>query len=215
MISILAYELKYYFKNKQEAIYLYSFIITILLLVPFTLNVSDAKLQVLGVMSLWIALAAAVALAGQSLYRRDYADGRLEAYQLLPISLEGVVLAKWVAFLLFIAIPLMAAIPIAGVLYELSGRALGQLAIGLLAGAMGLSALSSLVAVLTTGLEKAASILSLIMLPLSIPLMIFGASYCRDLSAWWQPNLIFLLAFTVFLLPVMCFAGAYSIRSSN
>ncbi len=194
---------------------MYSFFISILLLIPFTLNVSDAKLQVLGIMSLWIALAAAVALAGQSLYRRDYIDGRLEAYQLLPISLEGVVLAKWLAFLLFVSMPLLAAIPVAGVLYELSGRALGQLAIGLLGGAMGLSALSSLVAALTTGLEKAGSILSLIMLPLTIPLMIFGAAYCRDTSALWQPNLLFLLAFTAFVLPVMCFAGAYSIRSSN
>ena len=68
---------------------------------------------------------------------------------------------------------------------------------------------------ITSGMEKAGAVLSLIILPLTIPVMIFGAAYCRDSGAIWQPNLLFLIGFSVFLLPILCLAGAYSIRASN
>jgi heme exporter protein B len=215
MLTILQHELKYYFKNKQEAIYLYSFLLSILLLIPFAMSAEESELQGLGVMSLWIALACAVALGAQGLYRRDHEQGRLEYYQLLPIALEGIVFAKWLAFYAFLLLPLLAALPMAGLLYGMSAATITHCAIGLMAGAAGLSMLSSLVAALTVGLEKAGAVLSLILLPLTIPLMIFGAAYCRDTTVLWHPNLIFLLGFSAFMLPVMCFAGAHSIRHSN
>ncbi len=215
MIPILKHELKYYFKNKQEAIYLYSYFISILLLFPFAAHYSAEGLQQLASVALWVALASGIAIGATGLFKRDAEQGLLEYYQLLPGSLEGVVFAKWLAFFLFIALPLMAVLPLAGLLFALDGAALGRYAIGLLLGAAGLSILSSLVAALTSGLEKAGAILSLIMLPLSIPLMIFGAEYCRQTGELWQPQLLFMLGFAVFMLPVMCVAGAYSIRAGN
>jgi heme exporter protein B len=215
MLSVLALELKYYFKNKQEAIYLYSFFISIFLLVPFSMQFELIKIQYLGIVSLWIGLACAVALGAQGIYKRDYEQGRLEYYQLLPISLESIVLAKWLSFYLFLLAPTLAALPVAALLYHMEPGQIIQSAVGLAAGAAGLSVLGNLVAVLTTGLEKAGAVLSLIMLPLSIPLMIFGAAYCRDITDIWHTNLLFLLGFTGLLLPILCFAGAYSIKASN
>lgn len=215
MLSVLAFELKYYFKNRQEAIYLYSFFISILLLIPFAMEFELSKIQELGVVSLWVALACAVALGAQSIYKRDHEQGRLEYYQLMAMSLESVVFAKWLAFYIFLLLPTLAALPIAGLFYHMAPEQLIQCAIGLSVGAAGLSVLANLVAALTTGLEKAGAVLSLIMLPLSIPLMIFGASYCREFSAIWQPNLLFLIGFAGLLLPILCFAGAYSIKASN
>lgn len=215
MLDILKHEVKFYFKNKQEAIYIYSFFVSVLLLIPFALPVAESQLQGLGVMSLWIALACGIALSAQGLFKRDHEAGLLEQYQMLPIALELIVFAKWLAFFCFIATPMLLALPVAMLLYAIPQTAMLKCAIGLTAGAAGLSILNCLVAALTAGLEKGGAVMGLILLPLSIPLMIFGASYCNDVSAIWQGKLIFMLGFSTFLLPLMCYAGAYGIRHSN
>lgn len=215
MFNLFQHELKYYFKNKKEAIYLYSYFISIILLIPFSQRANTNEIQLLAPVTLWIALASAVALGAGNLFRRDHEQGRLEYYQLLPTSLEGLVFAKWLSFYLFLLLPLLAALPVAGLLFNLSGAHLGHYTVGLAAGAAALSIIASLVAAVTSGMGKAGAILSLVMLPLSIPVMIFGAEYCHDISNLWQPNLLFMLGLSAFLLPILCFAGASSIRASN
>lgn len=216
MFPLLAHEVKYYFKNKSEVIYLYSYFISIVLLVPFAGSGNEtSKLQELAPLTLWIALASAIALGASSLFKRENEQGRLEYLQLMPIALEWVVFSKWLAFYGFVLAPMLAALPVAGLLFNLSAGELWRDAIGLGAGAAALSVLSALVSAITSGMEKAGAVLSLIILPLTIPVMIFGAAYCRDSGAIWQPNLLFLIGFSVFLLPILCLAGAYSIRASN
>lgn len=215
MLPLLQHELKFYFKNKQQAIYLYSYFISIILMIPFSMSGAAEASQGLAGVSLWIALASAAALGGGALFSRDHEQGRLKYYQLLPMPLEGAVFAKWLAFYLFLLLPMLAAIPLAALLFGLPLAAMLHYAIGLMAGAAGLSLLSATVAALTVGLEKAGAVLSLIMLPLSVPILIFGTAYCRDVSHIFQPNLLFLCGFSLFLLPVLCLAGAYSIRHSN
>jgi heme exporter protein B len=215
MLTFIAHELKFYFKNKQEAIYIYSYFISMLVLVPFAGNYEPSKLQSLAAITLWVALASAISMGAGSLFKRDYDQGRLEYYQLLPLSMELMVAAKWFGFFLFVLVPLWATIPLAGLLYGLSLAEMGRYAVGLLAGAMALSILSTLVAALTSGLAKAGAVLSLLLLPLAIPVLIFGASYCLSTGNLLQPSLWFLIGFSGFMLPIMCFAGAYSIRASN
>jgi len=215
MWILLAHELKYYFKNRQEAIYLISYFASILILIPFAGNYDPSKLQALAAIALWIALASAIAMGATRLFKRDQEHGRLEYYQLLPISMESVMLAKWLGFFLFISAPLIAIIPLAGLLYGLSGLEMMRYAVGLVAGSAALSILSTLVAALTNGLDKAGAVLSLLLLPLSIPILIFGAHYCVNNDAFIQPSLGFLIGFSAFMLPVMCIGGAYSIRASN
>ena len=215
MWVLLSHELKYYFKNDQEAIYIASFFISILLLVPFAGNSDPSKLQSLAGIALWVALASTVAMGAAGLFKRDQEHGLLEYYQLLPISMESVMLAKWVGFFLFICAPLLVVIPLAGLLYGLSGLEMIRYAVGLVAGAAALSILSTLVAALTNGLDKAGAVLSLLLLPLSIPILIFGAHYCLNNGGLIEPSLWFLIGFSVFMLPVMCIAGAYSIRASS
>lgn len=215
MLTLLQHELKYYFKNRIEAIYIYSYFISILVLAPFAMTAQKGMNQALASLTLWVALASAVAIGGSSLFRRDHAQGLLESYQLMPFSLESVVLAKWLAFFLFLLAPILAALPVAGALYGLDQVQILHFGLGLAAGTAALSVIATLAAVIITGLEKAGAVLSLIILPLSIPVLIFGAAYCRDLSSLWQANLIFVIGFAAFLLPVTCIAGAYSIRSSH
>ncbi|MFZ4542234.1 MAG: heme exporter protein CcmB [Rickettsiales bacterium] len=208
----MTHELRYYFNNKQETIYLYSYFVSSLVLIPFVGSADSGKLTALAAIGLWVTLASAIAMGAMSLFKRDQVAGRLDYYQMLPCALEGVVVAKWLAFYVFITVPLLAAIPLAGVLYDLSGAVLGRYALGLLAGAAGLSLLSAVVGAITSGLDKAGAVLSLILLPLSIPVLIFGANYCQHGGV---ANLVFLFGFALFLLPVLCFVGAYGIRASN
>ena len=215
MNSLLQHEVKYYFNNRQEAIYLYSYFSSVLVLLPFSMKMSSAALQALAPAGLWIALASATALGGSSLFKRDFDQGRLEYYQLLPIPLEAVVFFKWFAFFLFLLVPLAAAIPVAGLLFGLPMASLGKYAVGLGAGAVALSIITSLVAAITNGMDKAGAVVSLLILPLAIPVTIFGSDYCRNSGGIWQSNLLFLIGFSLFLLPVLCFAGASSIRHSN
>lgn len=215
MRSIFSHQLKYYFKNRLEAIYIYSYFISIIVLAPFAMANQNGVNQSVASLTLWIALASAVTIGGASLFRRDSEQGLLEYYQLMPFSLESVVFGKWLAFFLFLLVPILGVLPIAGMLYGLNMAQIAHYGVGLAAGTAALSVITALAGVITTGLEKAGAVLSLIILPLSIPVLIFGAAYCRDVSMLWQANLIFVLGFAAFLLPVMCIAGAYSIRNSH
>ena len=215
MKVLLKHELKYYIKNFSQAIYIYSYYLSIIIFIPFAAKFNSSGFQELAVISLWVALISATAMGAKDLFKRDQDEGRLEYYQLLPGSLEGIIAAKWLASLLFTLLPLLAAIPVAGVLFNQPSQVIIHMATGLTVGALALNAVTTLVAALTTGIEKAGAVLSLVILPLSIPILIFGAGYCRDVSALWQPNLAFILGFTVLMLPIMCLGGAYAIRNSN
>lgn len=214
MITHLLQELKYYIKNKQEAINIVIYFVSILLLVPFAGKPSVGQLQILAVIALWVALVSSTALGGANLFRRERESGRLDGVQLLPTGLEQFMFAKWLAFFLWLLVPLALAIAFASVLYALPLSFAVHCVIGLGAGCAALSVLNCVIAALAVGLEKAASIISLVLLPLSIPILIFGASYCTDTTAD-SDGVLFLLGFAIFMLPVMCFGGAAAIRASN
>lgn len=215
MKALFRNELKYYFKNIQEAIYIYGLFISIILMAPFGFHGGAAIVSSVAIPILWLALITAISLGAMNLFARDAATGRLEYYQLLPGSLEGCVFAKWLAFYVFIIMPLLVVLPVALLLLAIPTSQWVQVAVGLLAGAAALSTISALAAVLMAGLQKAGSVLALLILPLSIPVMIFGSSYCSEAGPLWQPSLVFLLGFTAFLLPLYIIAGASSIRASN
>ena len=215
-MSLFLFELKFYIKNLKEAIYIYSFFISTALMAPFALQSENLMLiQSIAPVILWTALASSIALAGMDLFRRDLESGRLEYYQLLPISLERLVFIKWAAFYLFIAVPLLLCLPVMALLFNIPSAALGHYAIGLGAGAGALSVITCLAAALMTGLARAGGMLSLIILPLCIPVTIFGSDYCHQTVALWHPDLVFLVGLAVFLLPITAFVGASSIRNSN
>lgn len=216
MWHLFNHELKYYIKNYKEAICLYSYFISILLLVPFAVSAELASKSILAVPSLWVALASGAAIGAQSLFKRDHEAGLLAYYQLLPLPFEWVIAAKWLAYFVFLLAPLLACLPIAGVVMDLSLISLSRCAIGLSVGAASLTVLGTLGAALLTGLDKAGALLSLILLPLSIPVLIIGAEYCRMPSSGDASSQLFaLLGFTCFMLPLMCLAGAASIRASH
>lgn len=212
MLNLLAHEVKYYIKNKKELIEIYVFIISINLLLSFALRSTLTANQELSMAMLWVAMVAGCALGGASLFERDAQSGRLELYQMLPISLEKIVLVKWLSFVALMLAPLLLTLPLLALTGI--GPAWHQWALGLAFGTAGVAAITSLGASLMAGTGRGGALLSLVTIPLVVPILIFGTEYCRQ-AHLWDKNLLFLAAYMFFIVPITCLAGASAIRATN
>ena len=114
-------------------------------------------------------------LSLQRMFAMDYADGSLEQMALSPTPLGLLVAAKALAHFLLSGLPLVLMAPILGLQFGLEGRALGILMLTLLLGTPTLSLIGAIGAALTLGVRGAGVLLSLLILPLYIPVLIFGA----------------------------------------
>lgn len=212
---LLHHELKYYFKNSHELIYIYGFFVLILLIIPMGMRQHLHALPEFAPTMVWIAILASIGMGAGTLYQRDADQGMLEAYQQLPTGLGAVVIAKFLAFTLVTAVPIAASMPIVLGLFALPGEFMLHYMVGALAGATVMAILANLAAAITVGLERARAVGLLILLPWAVPVVIFGSEYLRHTGQLWQPQLLFLVAFGIFLLPMLVLAGASCIRASH
>jgi heme exporter protein B len=114
-------------------------------------------------------------LALDHMFSGDFQDGSLEQLALTPQPLSILVLAKIVAHWLITGLPLVFIAPLLGLQYDLSADAIGILVISLFIGTPVLSLIGAIGAALTLGLRGAGVLVSLLVLPLTIPVLIFGA----------------------------------------
>ena len=125
---------------------------------------------------LWVALLLSSLLSADRMFHDDYDDGSLEAIALGPLPLELVAFAKAVAHWLSVGIPLLLLAPLLALLLNMEGRAYGPLILTLLAGTPAVSFLAGIGAALTLGMRRGGLILPLLILPLYVPILIFGVS---------------------------------------
>lgn len=123
----------------------------------------------------WVAALLASMLALDHMFSSDFQDGSLEQLALTPQPLSILVLAKIVAHWLITGLPLVFIAPILGVQYDLSPDAIAILVFSLLIGTPVLSLIGAIGAALTLGLRGAGVLVSLLVLPLTVPVLIFGA----------------------------------------
>lgn len=123
----------------------------------------------------WVCALLATMLSVNSLYAGDHADGSLEQMLLAPAHPVALTCAKAAAHWVITGLPLIAAAPVIGLLFDMSGAALAALVISLALGTPVLSLLGGLGAALTLGLRSGGMLLILIVLPLATPALIFGA----------------------------------------
>lgn len=151
------------------------FFLLVAALFPFAMGPDRALLARAGGGALWVAALLAALLPIERLVEPDRATGVLDQYRLRGIAPESVALAKlgghWLAF----GPPLMLAALPAAALMKLPGEVLLRLELGLLVGTPGLAALSLTVAALTAGLRGTGALAGLVLLPLAVPILIFGA----------------------------------------
>jgi heme exporter protein B len=123
---------------------------------------------------IWVCALLATMLSLDRLFQEDFEDGNLELLALGPLPLELVVVAKTLAYWLTTGLPLIIAAPILAVLLNMSLAGFGILLVSLLLGTPILSLIGSVGAALTVGLRRGGVLISLLVLPLYVPILIFG-----------------------------------------
>jgi heme exporter protein B len=160
-----------------------AFFLLVVALMPFAVGPDARLLGRIGPGVLWIAALTAALLPVERLIEPDRADGVLDQLSLHSLAEESVAVAKIAAhWLTFGPLLLIAAVPGAALL-GMGGASLARTEIALAIGTPGLAALAVAIAAVTAGLPRAGSLAGLLLLPLAVPLLIFGAANALLLEA--------------------------------
>ncbi|HHN73480.1 MAG TPA: heme exporter protein CcmB [Thermopetrobacter sp.] len=194
----------------------FGFFLTVIVLLPIGIGPDQALLSRIAPGALWIALLMSVLLSADRIYTADFEDGSLEVLALGPAPLEVVALAKALAHWLTAGLPLAVAAPLLGFLLNLDAALVPTLAGAMILGSVALSMLAALGAAITVGLRKGGLLISLLILPLYIPLMIFGVSASTGGNAGpdiTTPSFLILAAVVLLAIVVSPVASAAALRA--
>lgn len=186
-------------------------------LFPLATGPSQAQLLLNGPGVMWVAALLATLLALNGLYLSDYEDGSLDQLILSAQPLPLLVLGKSLAHWLVTGLPLVLVSPLIAMTFQLPGSAVGVLLLTLALGTMSLSLLGSVGAALTVGLNRGSALLSLLILPLAMPVLIFGARTVSLAAAGdsTSSGVYFLAAYCMLNLSFAPFATAAALKISN
>lgn len=191
-----------------------AFFLIVVVLVPFGVGPDVTLLARIAPGMLWIGALLACLLSLDRIFQLDFEDGSLDLLATAPIPMEGVVAVKALAHWLVTGLPLVLAAPVLAVLMNLPGPGYFWLVLSLLVGTPALSMIGAFGAALTVGLKRGGLLLSLLVLPLYVPVLIFGTEVARrgaeGLSA--GTPLIFLAGVSLGAVAVLPFAGAAVLR---
>ncbi len=151
------------------------FFALVITLFPIGISPDPVLLATIAPGLLWVAALLAALLSLDSLFRGDFEDGSLEQLLLSPQPLPALVLAKVAVHWLMTGLPLALMAPVLGLMLSLPAGSYGVLALSLAVGTASLSLIGAIGAALTVGLSRGGVLLSLLVLPLYIPVLIFGA----------------------------------------
>jgi len=156
-----------------------AFFLMVVVLVPFGVGPEAAILARIAPGMLWVAALLAALLSLDRIFALDHEDGSLPLLATAPLPMEMLALAKALAHWITTGLPLVIAAPVLGVLLHLPGQAMPWLLLSLAIGTPALSLIGTFGAALTVGLRRGGLLLSLIVLPLYVPVLIFGAEAAR------------------------------------
>jgi heme exporter protein B len=192
------------------------FFILVTSLFPLGIGARPDLLQAVAPGIIWVAALLAALLSLDSVFRSDFEDGTLEQYLLSSHPVSVLVLAKVLAHWLITGLPLLLISPLLGILLNLPPEGIRVLFVTLLLGTPVLSLIGAVCVALTVGLRKGGMILSLLVLPLYIPLLIFASS-AVDTAAAGLPvtaHLSLIAALLVLALSLSPIATAAALRVS-
>jgi len=156
-----------------------AFFLIVVVLVPFGVGPESALLAVIAPGILWLGALLACLLSLDRIFALDWEDGSLDLLATAPLPLEAAVSVKALAHWLTTGVPLVLASPVFALLLSLPGAGYGPLVLSLLLGTPALSVIGTFGAALTVGLRRGGLLLSLLVLPLYVPTLIFGAEMAR------------------------------------
>ncbi|HEY5733920.1 MAG TPA: heme exporter protein CcmB [Gammaproteobacteria bacterium] len=187
-------------RRKTEVLTTLFFFIIVISLFPLGIGSEKQMLMKIAPGVVWVAALLASMLALERLFASDYEDGTLEQMLLMPQSVFILVLGKVIAHWLLTGLPLVLIAPLVGLQYQLPDAAVSSMMLSLLVGTPVLSLIGAIGAALTLGVRGGGILLSLLILPLYIPVLIYGsgaieASMLAGASA--EPYLMLMAAFAI------------------
>ncbi len=163
------------FRRRTELLNPLLFFVLVTTLFPLGIGADPALLRAVAPGIIWVAALLAAMLSLDSVFRSDFEDGSLEQFLISAQPLSVLVLAKVIAHWLITGLPLLIVAPLLGLLLHMSGASIAALLLTLLLGTPVLSLIGAIGVALTVGLRRGGVILSLLVLPLYIPVLIFAA----------------------------------------
>lgn len=191
-----------------------AFFVLAVVLIPLGVGREPETLARIGGGVMWIAALLAALLSLDRLFQADFEDGSLDQLMLSPLALEQVVLAKAAAHWITTGLAMTAIAPVLGLMLQLPAAALPALALSFLVGTPALSLIGAVGAAITVGVRRGGLLLSILVLPLYIPTLVFGARAVEnallDLDPW--PALALVAALTLFSAVMAPVAAAAALR---
>jgi len=172
---ILGRDIRLAMRRRTDVLTTLFFFLIVVSLFPLGVGTEKPMLRTLGPGVIWVAALLASMLALERLFAADFEDGTLEQMLMTPQPLAVLVLAKVTAHWLLTGLPLVVMAPLVGLQYQLPDASLGVMMLSLLAGTPVLSLLGAIGAALTLGLRGGGILLALLILPLYIPVLVYGA----------------------------------------
>lgn len=214
--TLVRRDLNLAFRQGFDSLMVVAFFIIAVVLFPFGVGPETNILARIAAGTIWVAALLASMLSLERLFQTDYEDGTLELLALAPVPLEVTVIAKVVAHWLTTGLPLIITAPLLAVLMQLPSEGLLVLVAALALGTPTLSLIGAVGAALILGSRRGGVLLSLLVLPLYIPVLIFGVSAVDasiiDLSV--RPHLLILGALFVGTLALTPWASAAALRQA-
>ncbi|WP_171126510.1 MULTISPECIES: heme exporter protein CcmB [unclassified Ruegeria] len=214
MIALLLRDLKLAFRAGGGFGLGLAFFLIVTVLVPFSVGPQSSLLSTIAPGILWLGALLACLLSLDRLLALDWEDGSLDLLATAPLPLESVVTIKALAHWLTTGLPLVLAAPFLGVLLNLPVPGYFWLVISLLIGTPAMSVIGTFGAALTVGLKRGGLLLSLLVLPLYVPTLIFGAEVARRGATGMetQTPLLMLAGITAATIALLPFASAAVLR---
>jgi heme exporter protein B len=174
-LAVLRRELLLAWRERVDVLVTLAFFVIVTCLFPFGVGAEAAQLRAIAPGVLWTAALLSLLLSLHRLFERDFADGTLEQLLLSPEPMVLWVLAKIIAFWLVAGLPVVVVAPVLALAFDLDPVGLPALIEALALGTPSLALIGALGAALTLGLRGGGMLLALIVLPLFVPVLIFGA----------------------------------------
>ncbi len=217
LLAIIRRDLLLAWKRPGDALNPLVFYAMVCTLFPLATGPSEQQLVLNGPGVLWVAALLSTLLALHGLFQSDYEDGSLDQLILSPQPLPLLMFGKALAHWLVTGVPLVLMSPLLAMTFRLPVTVTGLLVLTLTLGTLSLSMLGSIGAALTVGLNRANALLSLLILPIAMPVLIFGARTVSLAVAGDSPvaGVYFLAAYCMLALALSPFATAAALKISN
>jgi heme exporter protein B len=216
LAAILSRDLRLAYRRRGELATPAMFFILVTTLFPLGLSPQPELLQSIAPGVVWVAALLAGLIGLESLFKGDFDDGSLEQLAIAPSPLELIALARVATHWLTTGLPLVILAPLMGLLMDYPAHAMGTLVLSLLLGTSILSLLGAVGAALTVGLRQSGMLLPVLVLPLAVPVLIFGAQAAAQAARGEDPAgaLYLLAALLVLGITLAPFAIAAAVRVS-